>query len=135
MRTTILIVCALVVLVPLTFQKQQPTPDPSPAPDELSELAVEIQTALEGQPDDMAARYAGWFRAIADTLANGDESIPQLRKAWVKADQIIDLPGVLGDIVKRETADYETTGVDRDDYAAVWVKLADACEELTTGGD
>lgn len=96
---------------------------------------MEIQAKLDGQPEDTAARYAGWFRAIGDTLEAGDAPIPKLRKAWVKADQIIDLPGVLGDIVKEHTADFETTDVDRAEYAKVWAELADACEELATEGE
>jgi len=136
MRTAFIILGLGLLLLPLMFQGGGPGPGPKPpTPDELSELAVEIQTALEGQPEDTAARYAGWFRAIGDTLENGDEPIPELKEAWFKAREIIGLPGVLGDITERETKDLNSPRADRKELEAAWDRLANACEELTTGGN
>jgi len=143
MRTAFIILGLGLLLSPFLFQKPDPAPGPEPepdpvpvpTPDDLSDLAKEIKVALEGQPEDTAARYAGWFRAIGDTLANGDQPVKDLRTAWVKADAIIDLPQSLEEIGNREIKPFEGPNPDRKEYAAAWYKLADACEELTAGGD
>jgi len=139
MRVVFIVLGIALLLSPLMFQRPGPSPDPEPVPvptpDELSDLAKEIQIALEGQPEGTADRYAGWFRAIGDTLANGDAPVKNLREAWGRADKIIDLPGVLEEIGNREIAPFLGANPDRKEYAAVWYRLADACEELTAGGN
>jgi len=129
MRMAIILVCVLVITFPLSFQRTPDKPD-TPDPLELSELATEINKQLEGQPDDMPARYAGWFRAIGDTLENGDEPLKDLRRAWSKSRTIIGLPGSLGALVQSHLQEFETSDADRSEYAAAWYQLADACEEL-----
>jgi|GEM_PF-6116849 len=133
MRWAILIICGLIILLPSGLI---PTPTPGPdKPDDVqpepapTELARKVAAALEAAPPGTADLYAGWFMAISDTLKNGDEPVPVLRSAWVKAKSNLGIPDLLSGILSEYLSEFEGQNPDRAAYAKRWDELAAACLE------
>ena len=130
MRVAILIACALLVFGPMLLDGNVPDVPDVPEPEVMSELAIEIRAALKDSPEDTVEVYAGWFRAVGDSLA-GDESMPKLKTAWIKAHKLLGIPSLLSQIVAKKLNPLDEAGASREEFAKVWNELADACEELT----
>tara|TARA_R110000824_G_scaffold172434_1_gene350353 strand:+ start:62664 stop:63074 length:411 start_codon:yes stop_codon:yes gene_type:complete len=135
MRTAILVACGLIVFTPMLLPNSNPiVPEPVvPEPVVPSELALQIRAAFVGAPEGTAETYAGWFRAVGDSL-DGDEALAKLKTAWVKAHKLLGIPSLLSPIVAAKLNPLDKDGATREEYKKAWVELADACEELTAEG-
>jgi len=133
MRNVVLIVCAMVIFLPLSFQRPddvKPDPD-NPLPEVPAELVAEVREALKDEPAGTAERHAGWCLAARDTLLNGDEPIGRLRTVWIDARDLLGLESILGP-VGLELFEPFAPGeaeIDRDEYAAAWATLAAAIQQ------